>query len=405
MLLLLSYAVAIPLVLFFGKHVINFARLIIALRFFLAVFMFLPLPQGIMQASYLLLLLCDCLMIVLEMGISASLFSKETMIKAICVLTVVRISIVAALYTGMLPMSFTIFKLYIVAITIGLAYFYWNIPNAWPKYLHKADGLVPPRKMFAAIYFLIAFGACAMVFGQDIAASLGDYLIIFISGMLASTLCLYLLWKCAGVSPFKFSGILIIFGVLGFMLAILSRYMSALAMPACFLIGMSMITLKLNSYYAMFLIERYPSRFILPILWLVAVIVRWSYILLFSFFADGTQPLHGIYLLITIMVAMLYLLIAPYMAHSFNKKPENAFMPASLPNDKAALPTEHAFAKLSGQELRLAELIMQGYTHPEIMKILNITDNTVRGYRKTLYSKLQIHSKRELFELAEKNQV
>jgi DNA-binding CsgD family transcriptional regulator len=46
---------------------------------------------------------------------------------------------------------------------------------------------------------------------------------------------------------------------------------------------------------------------------------------------------------------------------------------------------------------------MQGYTHPEITKILNISDNTARGYRKTLYSKLQIHSKRELFELAESN--
>ncbi|MDR2884133.1 MAG: helix-turn-helix transcriptional regulator [Deferribacteraceae bacterium] len=61
----------------------------------------------------------------------------------------------------------------------------------------------------------------------------------------------------------------------------------------------------------------------------------------------------------------------------------------------------HAFDKLSGQELRLAELIMQGYTQKEIVEILKISDNTVRGYRKSLYSKLQIHSRKELFELAE----
>jgi DNA-binding CsgD family transcriptional regulator len=55
--------------------------------------------------------------------------------------------------------------------------------------------------------------------------------------------------------------------------------------------------------------------------------------------------------------------------------------------------------KLSGQEIRLAELIVQGFSNPEIAQILNITGNTVKHYRKSLYSKLQIHSRRELFEL------
>jgi DNA-binding CsgD family transcriptional regulator len=61
------------------------------------------------------------------------------------------------------------------------------------------------------------------------------------------------------------------------------------------------------------------------------------------------------------------------------------------------------FDKLAGQEIRLAELIVQGYNNSEIMKILDITGNTVKGYRKSLYSKLQIHSRRELFELLEKS--
>jgi DNA-binding CsgD family transcriptional regulator len=72
-------------------------------------------------------------------------------------------------------------------------------------------------------------------------------------------------------------------------------------------------------------------------------------------------------------------------------------------NNTAAINlAKNAFDSLSGQEMRLAELIIQGYTNPEIAKSLKITDNTVRYYRKSLYSKLQIHSRRELFELAER---
>jgi DNA-binding CsgD family transcriptional regulator len=72
-----------------------------------------------------------------------------------------------------------------------------------------------------------------------------------------------------------------------------------------------------------------------------------------------------------------------------------------IENKKATNLAKYAYDKLSSQELRLGELIMQGYANPEIAAMLHITENTVKGYRKSLYSKLQIHSRRELFELAE----
>ena len=43
--------------------------------------------------------------------------------------------------------------------------------------------------------------------------------------------------------------------------------------------------------------------------------------------------------------------------------------------------------------------MLQGYSPSEIAKALNITLGTFKGYRNTLYSKLYIHSKRELFEI------
>lgn len=55
---------------------------------------------------------------------------------------------------------------------------------------------------------------------------------------------------------------------------------------------------------------------------------------------------------------------------------------------------------LSEKERQLAGLILQGYTESTIAATMGITVNTQKSYRKNLYNKLEIHAKRELFELA-----
>jgi DNA-binding NarL/FixJ family response regulator len=53
-------------------------------------------------------------------------------------------------------------------------------------------------------------------------------------------------------------------------------------------------------------------------------------------------------------------------------------------------------------ELDIAGLIMLGYKNDDISKETRYTLNTVKSYRKELYSKLQIHETRELFMKASK---
>jgi len=62
-----------------------------------------------------------------------------------------------------------------------------------------------------------------------------------------------------------------------------------------------------------------------------------------------------------------------------------------------------AFDTLTGQELRVVELILRGYSYTEIAGALKLKPGTVKSYQKSVYFKLQINSKRELFALAEKN--
>ena len=45
------------------------------------------------------------------------------------------------------------------------------------------------------------------------------------------------------------------------------------------------------------------------------------------------------------------------------------------------------------------ELVVRGLDTPTIAQTLGVSDNTVRTHKKSLYRKLDVHSKQELLEL------
>ena len=81
------------------------------------------------------------------------------------------------------------------------------------------------------------------------------------------------------------------------------------------------------------------------------------------------------------------------LATGFNYEQQlSSFLPA---------PFSFNIDKLSEKELRVAELVLRGYTYTDIAEALNIQPNTVKTHQKKIYSKLHINSKRELFALVE----
>ena len=74
----------------------------------------------------------------------------------------------------------------------------------------------------------------------------------------------------------------------------------------------------------------------------------------------------------------------------------------SVPEEVPDVPAEPSpfYDVLSEKERQLAALILQGHAESSIASTMGITLNTQKSYRKNLYNKLEIHSKRELFGLA-----
>jgi DNA-binding CsgD family transcriptional regulator len=176
--------------------------------------------------------------------------------------------------------------------------------------------------------------------------------------------------------------------------------------------------------------KRYPSRLISPaiigISWVSSVLLlAW----LIEVFRENTPLLYILYLAIAVAMAVLYLVLEPYLLYSFRGRPliseaeiagialeeanaapaaesagtETAGPPAEPPlTDRQRNLIAGAFDRLTAKELAIAELLMQGFKYEVICTRLHISKNTAYWYRRQLFDKLQIGSLQELFALAEK---
>lgn len=70
---------------------------------------------------------------------------------------------------------------------------------------------------------------------------------------------------------------------------------------------------------------------------------------------------------------------------------------AYFTTDRTPVPvgTDNHDTRLSARESEVLRLIAKGYSRPEVAKLLNITLNTVAGYTKAIYQKLNITSRAE----------
>ena len=55
--------------------------------------------------------------------------------------------------------------------------------------------------------------------------------------------------------------------------------------------------------------------------------------------------------------------------------------------------------RLTAREVQVADLTMQGLSYTEIADELELSPNTIKTYRQSLYAKLGINSRRELFAM------
>ena len=211
-------------------------------------------------------------------------------------------------------------------------------------------------------------------------------------------------------------------GILGYILALVSLYFPALAMPACIVLSVGSVVCWLTPLFTVTLVKLYPTCSLIPLMILLGLGTILFHSSLLEAFRDNTNYLYLVYLIIAVGMGVLYLMLEPYLTFTLRENKtaisdnaaadERSAAPANMPpkgsgsveprQGLAAVLQAHAFDILTGQELRTAELILRGYSYTEIARTLEIKPGTVKSYWLSIYSKLQINSKRDLFAIAEK---
>ncbi|MDR0450025.1 MAG: helix-turn-helix transcriptional regulator [Treponema sp.] len=439
-----GYTVSIVFMTVFPTRIVWAERILAGLALVSALALYLPLPSPALTLFFLIQLLCCCIMIGFETALIVALFSDRSAVKHLLVAYGIIFIAAALMQNQFFEMPYGVFKIFNAAALALQLLFYGKLPaGVWPEYVRKGTGLICPKRLFAGLFALCFLGNIVFSFGISVAEGVEHGVFVFYLSFAVFAIAGYALLPRFRLSPLRHASVSVVVSVTGFILAIMSLYVPLLALPACALLGPGTVACILIPYYGVVMTRRYPSRFISPaiigISFVASVLVLG---VLIEVFRDNSALLYTVYLAIAVAMAVLYLLLEPYLLYSSRGSPligeegiaeiagrgesetEGALARAGPPLTEAppgapplpdpSLPEApltdrqrrliaSAFDRLSARELAVAEMMMQGFKYEDICGRLSIKKTTAYWYRNQLFDKLQIKSLRELFDLAEKH--
>ena len=387
-----------------------------------ALVLFLPLSPKTFVIALCIQFFCCCFMIGFETSIIVGLFTERTAVIHLSICYGISHFLVAILHNDFIKIDFSVFHLFSIAALVMMIIFFFKLPgNIWPKSVKKKDGIVAPKSMLVGIAIWAMMAAFIILFGNAISESYLHGVFIFYTSTSIFLTLIFFLWKFLKFSPFRVTKVYIAIGAMGFITAIISIYLPQLKILTSVLLGAGSIGCLMSPLIGNVLIAKhYPSRFLSPIIIGAAFLAVFIHATLLDIFRENLIFLHITYLVISVGSVLVYFLLEPYLFYSFknlsltenlnqqDSEPlkdadENFIKSQSKQTDEISKNLQAAtLDDLSYQELRIAELSLQGYTYKEIANTLKLKPNTIRWYMANIYSKLQINSKAELFNLAYK---
>ena len=404
-------------------HCVVWAERISALSALITILgLFLPLsPEYLTLLVYMHVFFC-CFMIGFETFIIVNHFSEETVVMHLTLAYAAALFIIAIIQNDIAPVTFSTFRVLCVIMLAMMIWFFFHLPTdreTCPVYITKNDDIVRPHKLFGGIYLLIFISCIFMLAGPAAVAQVPNGVSISYLTEAFAALLLYVLYKKANIHPIRTVSVFLGFAVAGFLFLFLSVYQPALAYPACVLIGFGFMPCQLVPMYGFILMKQYPSRYIAPAIMALAVITVLIHSAVVELFRTAPNMLHLVYMTITVILAMIYLQLAPYLLYTMQKhipicektptgdsisiteeraEPSGAIPDAittvhAASNDMLSSDTELLLSPLTKREREVLDLIGCGYSNGDIARLLFISEHTVKDHTKNLYRKLNVHSR------------
>lgn len=402
-----GYASCILAVLLFPRKVVWMERALLPCALIATLLMLYPFSAAVVTALFYVSAFVCVFSIGASMSVAAQHFTVETTWRDGIISMVAGGTLIAVLQNDFFEVSFTAFTVFSVLLIIAQTVFYYLIPSKIEvTYVSRENKVKMPRILFFGIWLISNFSTLLICFASSFAESVrGGVSIIYLSAA-AMAILLFILRKKLVARAVRVFGGFFALSVFGFVLAFLSLSLKVFQPVACVLLGFAVVLANMWIYFGAVAFRVYPTRFIGAIGAATGFAIAMFHSALQSGLRDEIPVLYGIYAALSVALLLIYNFMEPYFIRVFQKDREAPPAPAAkssaIPDMSALHPPEaapHAFDVLSEQERILAGLILDGHTETSAAGIMNISLNTQKGYRKNLYSKLNIHSKRELFEL------
>ena len=402
-----GYLVSMLFMSLFPRQTIWAERVLMPVAFFATTLMLFPFsPAFITVLFYIEAFVCT-FSIGTMLSIAANQFTVETTWRDGIIGMIVGGVLIAVLQNEIWKIDFTAFTVISVLLIALQTVFYYRIPaKIEARYVRRENNVRLPKILFIGLWAINIFSTLLLCLASSFVESVPHGISVFYlsAALMAAALCL-LRRKLGGKSVRVFSAFFAL-SIFGFVLAYLSLSIPSLRYISVFLLSFNVVLAVLWIFFAAVFFRVYPTRFI--------GVIGAGIGLALAAFHSGLQEalrghialLYGIYSALSVVLLIVYFLIEPYFFYAWNKQNEPQKVSEEVPSAPKTSPTPEAikppnpFDILSEQEGILAKLILDGHTESSAAKIMNITLNTEKGYRKSLYFKLDIHSKRELFEIA-----
>lgn len=399
--IIFGYLISAFVLYVFPKNMVLILRSLMLLSIVASSMMYLPFPKIMIailfytQTFVCVFMICGYILLVI------TLLKLETELNRIGIGIFLLGICSAILHFESLNIPYIFFNGVAILCQMAVLAFLFYLPIQ-PKihFVKKEDAFKMPCVLVFGFIFTGFFTGQLACFSNTIAESIPYG--ISVTHIFAALGALFFLFLRKKMDPGKIFTIFVSFSALGFVTALASVNFPGLQYFAAALLGLAMIAYEFYTYFGIVVFSRYPSRLLAPLLAIFALAAAIVPILLQKLFRTQLVILYTIYGIASITLIIVYFITAPYFSYALKLQRKN--------NSSNKIQKEKESADfspldtLSLREKRLAQLILQGYTESSISKIMNISLNTQKGYRKNLYLKLQIHSKRELFELMGHNE-
>ena len=391
----------------FPKKTVWAERILLPVACAVTVLMLFPFSSTVITVLFYIEAFICTFSIGTMVSVAANQFTTETTWRDGILGMVVGGVLIALLQNEFVPVSFTAFTIFSVFLIAINALFYYLIPaKIETEYVSRTNKRRMPKILFLGLWAVNAFSTLLLCLASSYAESVPHGIsVLYFSGAIMAVL-LYFIRNRLGGKSLRIYGIFFALSILGFVLAYLSLSVPALRYVSLVLLAFNVVLAVLWIFFAAAAFEVYPTRFIGVIGAGMGLVLAAFHSGLQEALRDNIPLLYGIYAALSVVLFIVYFFLEPYFTYAWNKKS------TPIPISENPMPEQpekseqqpHPFDCLSEQEHILATLIMDGHTESSAAKSMNITLNTEKGYRKSLYFKLDIHSKRELFELANRKQ-